>query len=265
MSATPKRADGRSIGRGKIITPAILDQYGREITPPVYDGDGVTDVFVMGPTARDLIAMGNLCDYEYVLPLSDFDLESLKTGADGDFTTPSMKAASEKSHITGDVVENYIKYANGLRAVVFATDVETSVTMATNFNNAGIPAASISGKTDGAVRDDAIRRLRDGRLKVLTSVDILGEGFDLPALDAVIMARPTKSLAVYIQQTMRCMRPAPGKKYGLIIDHVQNVKLHRWPDAPRVWTLDRVQKRAKKEPDPEALDIMVCPETRPTL
>lgn len=261
MSATPQRADGGGIGRGNIIKPAVFDSRGKLITPAEYDGDGVTDALVIGPSPRQLIEMGNLTDYEYVLPISDFDLNSLKQGDSGDYTTPSMKAASEKSSITGDVVENYVKFAAGKRAVVFATDVETAAKMAANFNSAGIPAAMVSGKTDGAVRDDAIRRLRDGRLLVLTSVDILGEGFDLPALDVVIMARPTASLAVYIQQAMRCLRPAPGKKLGLIIDHVKNVVRHRWPDADRAWTLDRRGKRAAKAKDPDEVAIMVCPET----
>jgi superfamily II DNA or RNA helicase len=176
-------------------------------------------------------------------------------------TQASMKAASEKSHIVGDVVENYIKYAFGKRAVCFATDVATSAKIAAQFNAWGIPAASISAETDSGVRDDVIRRLRDGRLWVVCNVDLLGEGFDLPAIECVIMARPTASLAVYMQQFGRALRPMPGKLFGLVIDHVSNIKRFGFPDRPRVWSLDRRQKRAAKEKDPELVDVLICPNT----
>lgn len=261
VTATPQRADGHGLGRGNLVKPAILDQYGRPITPAEYDGDGVVDVMVCNLQMRELIDMGALTDYEIVCPPSDFDLDSLRIGESGDVTQASMKAASEKSHIVGDVVENYIKYAFGKRAVCFATDVATSAKIAAQFNAWGIPAASISAETDSAVRDDVIRRLRDGRLWVVVNVDLLGEGFDLPAIEVVIMARPTASLAVFMQQFGRALRPMVGKLYGLIIDHVSNIKRFGFPDRPRAWSLDRRQKRAPKEKDPELVDVLVCPET----
>jgi DNA repair protein RadD len=261
VTATPQRADGHGLGRGNLVKPAILDQYGRPITPAEYDGDGVVDVMVCNLQMRELIDMGALTDYEIVCPPSDFDLDSLRIGESGDVTQASMKAASEKSHIVGDVVENYIKYAFGKRAVCFATDVATSAKIAAQFNAWGIPAASISAETDSGVRDDVIRRLRDGRLWVVCNVDLLGEGFDLPAIECVIMARPTASLAVYMQQFGRALRPMPGKLFGLVIDHVSNIKRFGFPDRPRVWSLDRRQKRAAKEKDPELVDVLICPNT----
>lgn len=238
VTATPQRADGKGLSR---------------------DTDGVVDALVLGPTMRELIDMGALCEYEIVCPPSDFDLDSLKIGESGDITQSSMKAASEKSKIVGDVVENYCKYAFGKRAVVFTTDVATAGKMAAQFNAWNIPAAAVSADTDSTVRDDLIRRLRDGRLWVIVNVDLLGEGFDLPAIDVVIMARPTASLAVYMQQFGRCLRPMPGKLFGLVIDHVSNIKRFGFPDAPRVWSIGRRIKR--KERDPELLDVLICPNT----
>jgi len=74
----------------------------------------------------------------------------------------------------------------------------------------------------------------------------------------VIMARPTASLAVYLQQFGRALRTMPGKLFGLIIDHVSNVKRHGLPDRPRFWTLDRREKRAKRERDPEEIPLTAC-------
>lgn len=237
VTATPARADRKGLGR---------------------HADGVADFMEIGPSMRWLIDHGALTDYEIVCPPSDFDLDSLKIGESGDVTPASMKAASERSRIVGDVVENYCKYAYGKRAVCFATDVATAVKMAAQFNSWGIPAAAVSADTDSTVRDDMIRRLRDGRLWVLVNVDLLGEGFDLPAIEVVIMARPTASLAVYMQQFGRALRTLAGKAFGLVIDHVSNIKRHGFPDRPRVWTLDRYQKRKAREKDPELLDITIC-------
>lgn len=261
VTATPQRGDGHGLGRGELTKPAILDQYGRPIEPAEYDGDGVVDAMVIGPQMRELIDMGALTDYEIVCPPSDFDMSKLREG-DEDFTRASLKEASNNSpKLVGDIVENYVKYAFGKRAVVFATDVETSGKIAAQFNAWGIPAASISAETDSGVRDDVIRRLRDGRLWVVCNVDLLGEGFDLPAIEVVIMARPTASLAVYMQQFGRALRPMLGKLFGLVIDHVSNIKRFGFPDKPRTWSLDRRQKRAAKEKDPELLDVLVCPNT----
>lgn len=266
VTATPKRGDGHGLGRGNLIKPAILDQYSRVIEPAEYDGDGVVDAMVLGPQMRELIDMGALTDYEIVCPPTDFDMSKLKEGEE-DYTRQSLKEAANSSpKLVGDIVENYIKHAYGKRTVCFATDVETSGKIAQQFNEWGIPAASISADTDSAVRDDVIRRLRDGRLWVVVNVDLLGEGFDLPAIECVIMARPTASLAVYMQQFGRALRPMVGKLFGLVIDHVSNIKRFGFPDKPRVWTLDRQQKRAAKEKDPELDEVSVCPNTgRPYL
>lgn len=241
VTATPQRADRKGLGR---------------------HADGVADAMCIGPDMRWLIDHGALCDYEIVCPPTDFDVSRLKEGESGDFTPASMANASEHSpKLVGDVVENYCKYAWGKRAVVFVTDVKTSNKMAAQFNAWGIPAASISANTDDAVRDDMIRRLRDGRLWILVNVDLLGEGFDLPAIEVVIMARPTASLAVYMQQFGRALRTLAGKNFGLVIDHVSNIKRHGFPDRKRFWSLDRGTKRAAREKDPELIDVLICVET----
>lgn len=235
ITASPKRADGKGLGRHH---------------------DGFFDRMCVGPDMRSLINLQALCDYEIVCPPSDFPLDELKIGESGDITQASMKAASEKSRIVGDVVENYCLHAYGTRAIVFATDVETAGKMADRFNLFGIPAACISAKTHDTVRDDVIRRLEDGRLWVVVNVDLLGEGFDLPAVQTVIMARPTASLAVYLQQFGRALRILAGKLFGLVIDHVSNIKRHGFPDRPQYWSLDRTEKKRPK--DPELVDMIIC-------
>jgi len=237
VTATPQRADGQGLGR---------------------HADGIADTMLVGPTMRELIDAGSLCEYELVVPLSDFSIDETAIGASGDFTPAKMKDASERSHIVGDVVQEYIKYAYGKRGITFATDVETAGKIAAQFNVFGIPAAAVSANTPSLVRAEYIRRFRAGKLWQLVNVDLFGEGFDLPAIEVVSMARPTASLAVYLQQFGRALRTLFGKQYGLVIDHVSNWKRHGLPDKPRLWTLDRREKRAKQKPDPEEIELTRC-------
>lgn len=237
VTASPRRADRLGLGRSN---------------------DGIVDVMVKGPSMRELINIGALCDYQIAIPESDFNIDDADLAPSGDWSTTRMREASKKSHIVGDVVQSYVRWAFGKRGICFATDVETAGEMAQRFNNVGIPTASVSAKTPPDVRNDYIKRFRDGRLWVLVNVDLFGEGFDVPAVEVVIMARPTASLAVYLQQFGRALRVLAGKPFGLVIDHVSNWKRHGFPDKPHSWSLDRGEKRGKKEKDPEEIDLTVC-------
>lgn len=231
ITASPSRADGQGLGRHH---------------------DGLFDDMVVGLNMRQLIEIGALTDYELVLAESDLEIE------DEDIDSPSkLKAAADRSHIVGDVVTEYIKHALGKRAIVFATDVENANKIAASFMAHGIAAASVSAKSSTDYRNEMVERFKDGRLRVLVNVDLFGEGFDVPACEVVIMARPTGSLAVYLQQFGRALRTMFGKTHGIIIDLVGNWKRHGFPDRPHFWTLDRRTKRAKNMRDP--FDLTACP------
>lgn len=236
-TASPTRADGMGLGS---------------------HADGIADAMVFGPEMRRLIELGALCDYEIAIPESDFHIDDTDLPPSGDFTPKKMREASKRSHIVGDVVTEYTRRAFGKRAICFATDVETAGEIAQRFKDAGIPSQAVSAKTPTAVRDDFIKRFKRGDIWVLVNVDLFGEGFDVPACEVVIMARPTASLGVYLQQFGRALRTMTGKQYGLIIDHVSNWKRHGFPDKPHYWTLDRREKRGKREKDPEDIELTVC-------
>lgn len=239
VTATPLRADGKGLGA----------EY-----------DGPFQDMLIGPTMRDLIDIRALCDYEIACPESDLVVDDGDFTANGDLSPKKGRLASQKSHIVGDVVVEYLRRSAGKRAICFATDVETSNEMAARFNDANVRAASVSAKTPAATRNEYIRRFRDGQLDVLVNVDLFSEGFDVPAVETVIMARPTASLGVYLQQFGRALRPLEGKSHGLVIDHVSNWKRHGLPDRPRVWSLARRDKRSKREPDPDEIPLTACRE-----
>ena len=237
VTATPLRADGKGLG---------------------CHSDGLFDEFVLGPPPRQLISEGSLTDYKIYAPPTDIDLTAMKFGSDGDFSRPELVKRAKKSGIVGDCVTNYQKYANGTQAVVFTVDVEQAHDAANEFNARGIKAVALSAKNTDAERQEAITAFKRKDIQVIVNVDLLGEGFDCPAIETVIMARPTASYGLYVQQFGRALRLLDGKQFGLIIDMVGNVKRHGLPDAPREWSLGRREKRGKS--DAGAPAVKTCSE-----
>lgn len=228
-------------GLGVTATPERLDRKGLGS-----HADGVFDTMVEGPTTRWLIDNKFLSRYKIAVPPSDF-ADHLESKSDkSDYSKKTMMQASKKSHIVGDVVTNYQKFANGKQAILFATDVQTSEAMAQKFRDAGISAESLDGTTPEAKRLDVLARFKRREIKILLNVDLFDEGLDVPGIECVIMARPTKSLGKFLQMIGRGLRLADGKPYAIIIDHVGNVKYHGLPCERRQWTLDRIKKRGEK-------------------
>lgn len=236
VTATPERADGKGLGER---------------------ADGFAEVMVEGPSTKWLVEQGYLCGFKYYSPSTDLDVSELSTGTTGDFNSKALRARVVESHIVGDVVAHYKKFATGKRAIVFATDVKTSEEMAEAFRAAGVSACALSGETDAGERDRRLDEFEAGGLDVLVNVDLFDEGFDVPAVDAVVLARPTESLGKYLQMVGRALRvlyaaghdlstaegrlaaiAASAKPHALIIDPVRNWERHGMPNWPRRWTLE---------------------------
>ncbi len=130
--------------------------------------------------------------------------------------------------------------------------------MADGFQTNGISAVNIDGTTPNAERQRIIEDFRNGRIKILCNVDLISEGFDVPDCECAILLRPTQSLTLYIQQSMRCMRYKSGKS-AVIIDHVGNYARFGMPDADRQWTLESRPKKARQQAENE-VKVLQCPE-----
>lgn len=229
VTATPIRADGKGLGR---------------------HADGVFDSMVLGPSMRDLIEMprpdggiGYLTDYRVVCPPNDLDLSVVNVSSGGDYVPEQLKKARRKSCITGNVVKHYLAFARGKLGITFDTDVESATETAQAYRDAGVPAEVVSAKTQDAVRAAILRKFKAREILQLVNVDLFGEGFDVPGVEVVSMARPTMSFSLFCQQWGRALRIMEGKGRAIIIDHVGNVVRHKLPDAPRAWTLDRREGR----------------------
>lgn len=230
-----------AFGLGVTATPQRLDKRGLG-----EHADGVFHKMVHGPEVSWLIKNGFLSRYKIVVPESDYS-QYLKKAQDGhDFTREAMADAAAKSHIVGDVVANYIKFAKGKQAIVFASDMNSAHRMETEFTEKGFNAKLLTGETPDKERLNAMNDYRACKIQVLINIDLFDEGLDVPGIEVVIMARPTMSLGKYLQICGRGLRVAKNKEYALIIDHVGNVKTHGLPDNKREWTLDRIVKRRDK-------------------
>ena len=164
----------------------------------------------------------------------------------------------DQDAITGDVVAHYLRHLRGRTAIAFCVTVAHAEHVAVRFRDAGIPAASIDCTMSSDQRHDLINKLRTGELRVLTSCEIISEGFDLPAVGAVILLRPTQSFALFRQQIGRSMRPKPDGSAAVIFDHVGNVFRHGLPDAPHEWSLEST-KRTPGERQPSTNGLRKCP------
>jgi superfamily II DNA or RNA helicase len=227
-----------AIGLGVTATPRRLDKRGLGS-----HADGVFDHMVIGPDSKWGIANGYLSKYKIAIPSSDYQNFLKKASEGSDYSKETMIEASEKSRIVGDVVTNYLKFAKGKQAILFATDISTGEKMEKKFIDAGVKAKLLTGLTNDKERLESLIDFQEKRIQVLLNVDLFDEGLDVPGIECVIMARPTMSVSKYKQMVGRGLRPAPNKEYLIIIDHVGNVTTHGLPDAKRRWTLDRIVKK----------------------
>jgi DNA repair protein RadD len=234
---------------------------GLSATPQRLSGEALSDVFdvmVPGPSVRDLIDRGSLCDYAYYAPPSLLEIEDVHTKY-GDFSTSELAAATDKPTITGDAIKHYQSLLPGKRAIIFAVNINHSKHVVEQFCAAGIPAAHVDGEMDRSERTRIVQAFEAGEILVMSNVSLFGEGFDVKACDGVILLRATQSLALHIQMVGRAMRPHETKDKAIIIDHVGNVGRHGLPDEDHEWSLEGKKKKRGKKKDVEEIKIKQCP------
>jgi DNA repair protein RadD len=238
---------------------------GLSATPKRLDGRGLKshfDKMICGPTMSWLMANQFLAPYRLFEP-GTIDMSGVRVVA-GEFNKRETAARVTDSKIVGDAVREYQKNCNGARAVGFAVSIEHSQMVAQKFRDAGIPATHFDGGTDKAVRDQITRDLESGHIRVLMNVDLVSEGFDLPAIEAMIDLAPTMSESRYLQRVGRALRYEPGK-IATLNDHVGNSARHGRPDAEREWSLEYGADKKKGEGTPSGRMCTKCFGTsRPT-
>ena len=229
-------------------------------TPVRLSGEGLGDLFqamVLGPTVQNLIELGSLSPYRMFAPAQAVDLSQVKSRA-GDYVRSELTDAMAKPVITGSAIGHYQKVCPGKRAIAFCCSIEHAQRVAQQFQDAGIRAAAIDGNMDRADRTSLTEGFAQGRIEVMTSCDIVSEGYDLPSIETAILLRPTQSLGLYLQQVGRALRPYPGKDQAIILDHAGNSQRHGLPDDDRAWSLQGRDKKSKRK-DLDEVAIKNCP------
>jgi len=239
----------RSVSKGY---GRILDTYpesvviGLTATPWRLDGRGLGELYdemIIGATYRELLDHPSgpyLVPPRVFCPASgDLDLSDVKMVA-GDYSLDSLSEKMTEGHRIGDIVDWWGKLAKGKRTVAFTTTVAHSRALMDALAGAGVRAGHIDGETPWDERKGTLAQLKTGALEVVCNCAVLTEGWDCPETEVGILARPTRSQALYMQQVGRVLRVAPwiGKTEALILDHAGCVLEHGWPTEDREWTLD---------------------------
>lgn len=231
---------------------------GVSASPQRTDSTPMSDIFnilVHGPTVAQLVEEGWLPPPEVYAPVRP-DLSAVHTRM-GDYVTSELEMAMDRPVITGHAVSHYRKIANGKRAIVFCCSVVHARNISQEFNAAGYSAMHIDGDMYDALRDSILRDFEDGKIQILTTVDLANEGLDIPGIEVGILLRPTQSVVIHVQQCGRAMRAAPGKDKAIIIDAAGNCLRHGLPDEDREWSLDGSASRKKAGDKPPA--VRTCP------
>lgn len=217
-------------------------------TPERLDGKGLEehfDLLVKGPTVKFLMGNCFLSNVKvYTLPLAlSRNLIKVKNN---DFDAEDSAQRLEDAGLNGDAISEYTKKCPNKPAIVFCCNIKHAEQMADRFIKAGYKAAALVSKGVGPVeRAQMIEDLGNGNLDVITSIDIISEGTDIPVVTTAILLRPTESLTIYLQQVGRVLRTAPDKEFAFIIDCVGNVQKHGMPQQDRDWSLEGTPKKDK--------------------
>ncbi len=213
--------------------------------------DQIADDIIVGQSIKWLTEHHFLAPFHYYA-LSDIDRSKLRKSK-GDYSNSSMDEAISHQ-IYGNIVKQYQRLASGKQAVVYAHSIESAKKIAKQFNEAGITAVEIDGKTDKDTRAKLVQQFRDQQLTILVNVNLFTEGVDLPNVDCVIIARPTSSLSLYLQFATRCLNPREGK-VATIIDHVDDYLTFGLPDNDHDWKEAIVTKDKRKSKSSNTADI----------
>ncbi len=218
----------------------------------------IADHVVYPISFGQLIDQGYLVKPKYFSFPIDINFEEIEIDKKtGDYNQTQLGEAVNRSKmLSGDIISHWRRHSLNRPTICFAVNVKHSKTIANNFKDAGIQAEHIDADTPEEERKWVLSQLETGKIKVVSNVGILGTGVDLPFIETIILARPTKSKNLYIQQVGRGSRLSPGKERFIVLDHASNVMEHGAVEDEEKADLDGFGK-AKKESKKDKM--ILCP------
>ena len=214
---------------------------GLTATPCRLNGKGFTDLFevlLSSLTVPEFIKKGVLAPFDYVTINEGSSQQQLidsltKRGADGDYQVKEMNEVLNKRPSIEQLYNCYTQFAKKKKGIIYAVSIEHARSIAEYYESKGIKAVAISAKTPAKERAGFLDDFRKGKIQTLVNVDIFSEGFDCPDVEFIQLARPTLSLAKYLQMVGRGLRPHKKKECCVILDNVGLVRLFGLPT--RCW------------------------------
>ena len=201
----------------------------------------IVDTVVRPIEFHEAVERGYMVDARYYVP-SQPDLTGIKI-QNGDYHKGELEDRCNTGELVGDIVKTWLKNSRDKPTVCFAVSIAHSLEIVSKFKDAGINAIHIEASTKDENREKARRGLEDGSVKIVSNVGIWCRGKAIPCLRTIIMARPTRSYTLYVQQLGRGTRPYPGKDHFLVFDHAGNVIRHGFINDQPEACIDGRQKR----------------------
>jgi len=265
LTATPYRLDGKPLG----------DMY-NAMVEVVEVQELVDDGYLIEPTVFGArVADGS--------PTKKLDLSGVGVGSRGDFNPKQLAKAMAPTILYGELLTNWAKICGGALGaetlwykdeegrervaqttcdactVIFAPNVEKSLEIIAQFKAAGVRAEHIDGETAPGERDRILADLASGKISVVSNVNILTEGWDLPRLEVIVGARPTRSLSLFKQMGGRIMRPDDDARIKFILDHADWTRMHGFLTEPTSHSLSEPEKRKRKTKNGGDAPLKECP------
>ena len=248
---------------------------GLTATPCRLNGKGFTDLFdvlVQAWGIPEFICKGRLATYDFVSIKSDGVTQCLidslqKRGADGDYQNKEMDMLLNKKPSIERLYQSFEEYGKNRKGIVYAINISHAKKIMELYQEHGIKVVAIDSKTPALERQADIEAFRNGDIQVLVNVDIFSEGFDCPDVEFVQLARPTLSLAKYLQMVGRGLRVAKGKKNCVIIDNVGLYRVFGLPSQVWNWkaTFEGNLKYGRKKETPKEREFFLMNGTQETV
>ena len=218
-------------------------KLGVTATPWRMSHSGFTTLFddiVLSHSVEWFVNNGYLSNYDYISIPNKSNIQHeinniSRFGVDGDYLASELSSVCDKDKIRAQLYKSYRQFAEGKKGIIYAIDRKHASNIAELYATKGVPVAMIDGTTSVEERASIIDDFRNGTIQVIVNVNIFSEGFDCPNIEFVQLARPTKSLSLYLQQVGRALRISPDKKSSVILDNVGLYNRFGTPMANRHW------------------------------
>ena len=218
-------------------------KLGVTATPWRMDHSGFTSIFgalVLSKSVEWFVNKGYLSNYDYISIRRDSEIQHSingidKYGVDGDYKEAELSRMFDKDHIRAQLFKSYAQFVKGSKGIIYAIDRQHAANICSLYASHGVRICMIDGTTPAAERAELINDFKAGRIEVIVNVNIFSEGFDCPDIEFIQLARPTKSLTMYLQQVGRGLRISDGKERSVILDNVGLYNRFGTPMANRHW------------------------------